>query len=60
MGVPASSIGGDEFGNLYAVGYADGKIYPLAIRTDFEYTSLAKASRSQERPVPGSRGDFLL
>ena len=36
VGVPISSIGADESGNLYALGYLDGKIYPLAIATDFE------------------------
>ena len=36
LGVPISSIGADEWGNLYAVGYLDGKIYSLAIATDSE------------------------
>ena len=36
MGVPISSIGVDETGNLYALGYLDGRIYPLAIATDSE------------------------
>ena len=36
IGVPVSSIGADESGNLYAVGYLDGKIYPLAIPRDVE------------------------
>ena len=36
LGVPVSSIGADEYGNLYAVGYLDGKIYPLAIPRDPE------------------------
>ena len=34
--VPISSIGADESGNLYALGYLDGEIYPLAIATDSE------------------------
>ncbi len=29
IGVPISSIGTDEAGNLYATGYADGNIYRL-------------------------------
>ncbi len=29
VGVPVGSIGSDEEGNVYAVGYADGKIYML-------------------------------
>ncbi len=29
VGVPVGSIGADQSGNLYAVGYADGKIYML-------------------------------
>ena len=36
IGVPISSIGADESGNLYATGYLDGKIYPLAIATNSE------------------------
>ena len=36
IGVPISSIGADESGNLYALGYLDGRIYPLAIATDSE------------------------
>ncbi len=36
IGSPISSIGADESGNLYAVGYLDGKIYPLIIPTDSE------------------------
>ena len=36
VGVPISSIGADESGNLYALGYLDGRIYPLAIATDSE------------------------
>ena len=36
VGVPISSIGADESGNLYALGYLDGWIYPLAIATDSE------------------------
>ena len=36
VGVPISSIGADESGNLYATGYSDGRIYPLAIATDSE------------------------
>lgn len=36
IGVPVSSIGADESGNLYAVGHIDGKIYPLALPTDVE------------------------
>ena len=36
VGVPISSIGADESGNLYATGYLDGKIYRLAITTDSE------------------------
>ena len=36
LGVPISSIDADEWGNLYAVGYLDGKIYSLAIVTDAE------------------------
>ena len=36
VGVPISSIGADESGNLYATGYLDGKIYRLAIATDSE------------------------
>ena len=35
-GVPVSSVGADESGNLYAVGYLDGRIYPLVIPTDSE------------------------
>lgn len=31
LGLPVSSIGTDEAGNLYAVGYADGKIHRLEI-----------------------------
>ena len=34
LGVPVSGIGVDESGNLYALGYLDGKIFPLAIPTD--------------------------
>ena len=34
LGVPISSIGADEWGNLYAVGYLDGKIYSLTIVAD--------------------------
>ena len=33
---PISSIGADESGNLYALGYLDGRIYRLAIATDSE------------------------
>ena len=33
IGVPISSIGADESGNLYAIGFADGKIYGL----DFQW-----------------------
>ena len=36
VGVPISSIGADESGNLYATGYSDGRIYRLAIATDSE------------------------
>ena len=36
VGVPISSIGADESGNLYALGYLDGRIYRLAIATDSE------------------------
>ena len=36
VGVPISSIGADESGNLYALGYFDGRIYRLAIATDSE------------------------
>ena len=34
--VPISSIGADESGNLYALGFLNGWIYPLAIATDSE------------------------
>ena len=36
VGVPISSIGADESGNLYALGFFDGRIYRLAIATDSE------------------------
>ena len=36
VGVPISSIGADESGNVYALGYSDGRIYRLAIATDTE------------------------
>ena len=36
VGVPISSIGADESGNLYALGYSDGRIYRLAMATDSE------------------------
>jgi len=36
LGVPISSIGVDESGNLYALGYLDGTIYPLTIAADSE------------------------
>ncbi|MCY4090575.1 MAG: PQQ-dependent sugar dehydrogenase [Caldilineaceae bacterium] len=36
IGVPVSGVSADEAGNLYAVGYVDGKIYPLVIPTDAE------------------------
>ncbi len=34
LGVPISGIGVDELGNLYALGYLDGTIYPLTIVAD--------------------------
>ena len=36
VGVPISSIGADESGNLYALGFFDGRIDRLAIATDSE------------------------
>ena len=36
IGVPLSGIGVDESGRLYALGYLDGKIYPLMIESDSE------------------------